>query len=426
MGFWNRAMSAMGMSAEQRSIENPSIPISDTEAMLGMLGMLDRNGALPAVSIEAALQVPAVFAITNFLPRMLASLPLHTFEAGENGEKVDDSVSQLLSFAPNEEESSFEWRRYHWHQVFTGGRGLSWIERAGSRAVGIWKMDPGKTEIVRHNGRKIYKFDGREYSARDVIDTPFLLKRNGLASYSPIAKCNKAISLAIAMGDFAGGFFAGGGVPPLALQGPLPEGRDAFQRAQSQIMKAVELARREGRPFFGLPPGHELKPIGTDPDKGQMTDARLFQIQEIARIWQIPPAFVGDLSKGTFSNTEQQDLQLVKHLVLHWCTSLELELTLKLHGWRNPAKRVKHNVDGLQRGAFKDRIEALARAIMTGQMMPDEARALEGRGAAEGGDRLYIQQATVPLEDAGKVLAPTTNPTNEEDGADDDAGTEDK
>ena len=58
--------------------------------------------------------------------------------------------------------------------------------------------------------------------------------------------------------------------------------------------------------------------------------------------------------------------------------------------------------------------------------MPDEARALEGRGAAEGGDRLYIQQATVPLEDAGKVPAPTTNPTNEEDGADDDAGTEDK
>ena len=287
-------------------------------------------------------------------------------------------------------------------------------------------MDPGKTEIVRHNGRKIYKFDGREYPARDVIDTPFLLKRNGLASYSPIAKCNKAISLAIAMGDFAGGFFAGGGVPPLALQGPLPEGRDAFQRAQTQIMKAVELARREGRPFFGLPPGHELKPIGTDPDKGQMTDARLFQIQEIARIWQIPPAFVGDLSKGTFSNTEQQDLQLVKHLVLHWCTSLELELTLKLHGWRNPAKRVKHNVDGLQRGAFKDRIEALARAIMTGQMMPDEARALEGRGAAEGGSRLYIQQATVPLEDAGKVPASTTNPTNEEDGADDDAGTEDK
>ena len=153
-----------------------------------------------------------------------------------------------------------------------------------------------------------------------------------------------------------------------------------------------------------------------------MTEARLFQIQEIARIWQVPPAFVGDLSKGTFSNTEQQDLQLVKHLVLHWCTAFEMECTLKLHGWRNPPKRVRHNVDGLQRGAFKDRIEALARAIMTGQMTPDEARALEGRGAEEGGDRLYIQQATVPLTDAGANPAPTPNTEDEEDG--DDAGTE--
>lgn len=420
-------MSAMGLSTEDRSIENPAIPVSDTEAMLGMMGVLERNGALPAVSIETALQVPTVFAIANFLPRTLAALPLHTFEAGANGARVDDAVSQLLSFAPNEEETSFSWRVYHWHQVFTGGRGLSWIERAGERPVAIWPMDPANTEIIRRDGRKLYRFGGREYAARDVIDTPFLLKRDRLGSYSPIAKCNKAISLAIAMGDFAGGFFAGGGVPPLALQGPLPEGRESFQRAQQQIQKAIDLARREGRPFFGLPPGHELKSIGSDPDKGQMTEARLFQIQEMARVWQMPPTFVGDLSSGTFSNTEQQDLQLVKHVITQWCTAFEGELTLKLYGWRNPAKQVKHNVDGLQRGAFKDRTEALARAIMTGQLMPDEARALENRAPADGGDRLYVQQATVPLVDAGKNPAPkpTQNDPTEKDAADDDAGTQD-
>ena len=268
MGFWSRTLSAMGIGGEERSVENPAIPVS-SEAMLGLLGVLDRNGMLPQVSIEAALQVPAVFCITNFLPRTLAALPLQTFEAGENGQRIDDAPAQLLSFAPNEEETSFAWRVYHWHQVFTGGRGLSWIERMGERPVAIWPMDPGNTEIVRHNGRKLYRCDGKEYRAGDVIDTPFLPKRDRLGSYSPIVKCNKAISLAIAMGDFAGGFFAGGGTPPLALQGPLPEGPQAFTRAQQQIMKAIELARHEGRPFFGLPPGHELKPIGTDPDKGR-------------------------------------------------------------------------------------------------------------------------------------------------------------
>lgn len=426
MSLWNRALSAVGImpSAEQRSLEDPTYALGEnSEALLQLFGVLSKNNALPAVPIEAALGVPAVWSIVNFLPRTLAALPLHTFEAGDDGARVDDGGAQLLSFAPNEEETSFAWRCYHWHQVFTGGRGLSWIERQGRTPVAIWPMDPGKTTIERRGGRKFYRFDGREYGAGDVIDTPFLLKRDRLGSYSPIAKCNTAISLAIAMGDFAGGFFAGGGTPPLALEGPMPSGADAFKRAQADIQRAIDQARKAGTTFFGMPPGHALKPIGFDPAKGQMVEARLFQIQEIARIWQVPPVFVQDLSKGTFSNTEQQDLQLVKHLIGQWAVAFESELTLKLHGWKNPRRKVKHNLDGLQRGDFKSRIEALARSIMTGQLTPDEARALENRQPMPGGDRLYIQQATVPITMAGQIAAAKT-PTpldndDEEDAADD-------
>lgn len=437
MGLWERALAGMGIlqpetsrrSVEQRSIEDPTVNLAENpQALLQMLGVLDANNALPQVSIEAALQVPAVFSTVAFLSRTMAALPLHTFESGENGERVQDGPADLLSFAANEEETAFEWRQYHWQQVFTGGRGITWIERAGTRPVALWSLDPGETTIRRRNGKLIYRYDGKDYAAADVIDTKFMPKRDRLGSYGPISKCNKAISLAIAMGNFAGSFFAGGGVMPLALQGPLPNGSGAFQRAQSDIMRAIELSRKEGRPFFGIPPGYELKPVGVDPDKGQMHEARLFQIQEIARIWQLPPVFVGDLSKGTFSNTEQQDLQLVKHLIGQWATAFEKQLTLKLYGWRNPRRIVKHNLDGLQRGAFKERIEALARAIMTGQLTPDEARALEQRKPQPGGNRLYIQQATVPLEDAGKDPMTGHNggpPLDDnEEGDDGDAGTE--
>ena len=423
MSFWNRALAAIGFGGEQRSASQPTISVSASfEDLSEFFGILDRNNALPQVSIDVALQVPAVFCVTNFLPRTLAVLPLHTYESGENGERKDDNRAKLLSFAPNPTETSFSWRVYHWHQVFTGGRGLSWIERAGGQPYAIWPMDPAKTEIRRRDGKKTYVFDGKEYAAQDVIDTPFLLKRDQLSSYSPINKCNKAISLAIAMGDFAGSFFSGGGIPPLSLSGPVPEGREAFNRAQEQLTRAIALAKQEGRSFTPIPSGHELKPSGVDPDKGQMTDARLFQVQEVARIWQVPPIFVQDLSRGTFSNTEQQDLQLVKHLVGQWAKCFEDELTLKLYGWRNPRRRVKHNLDGLQRGVFKDRIEALARAIMTGQLTPDEARALENRSPQEGGNKLYMQGATVPLTMAGqKVLPAPSNAQEKEDDADDGA-----
>jgi HK97 family phage portal protein len=432
MGFMERALGAIGIApaaTEQRSLENPSVSLSSGyEELLQVFGVLDRNNALPLVSIEAALQVPAVLCAVAFLSRTLSALPLHTFAAGDNGERINDGPSRLLSFAPNEVSTSFDWRRHHWQQVFTGGRGMSWIERAAGRPIAIWPMDPSQTVILRRAGKRVYRFCGQDYDAVDVIDTPFMLKADGLGSYSPLAKCNKAISLAIAMSDFAGGFFAGGGVPPLALTGPLPSGADAYRRAQNDIQRAINLAKQENSSIVGMPPGHELKPIGVEPDKGQMTEARLFQIQEIARILQLPPVFLQDLSKGTFSNTEQQDLQLVKHLIAQWAKAFEDELTLKLHGWNDPKFRGKHNLDGLQRGAFKDRTEALARSVNSMLLMPDEARALEGRPPLPDGlgARPYVQGATVPAAMSGQTKPGKTTSDNltQEDANNGDAQTE--
>jgi HK97 family phage prohead protease len=93
----------------------------------------------------------------------------------------------------------------------------------------------------------------------------------------------------------------------------------------------------------------------------------------------LPPAFLQDLSSGTFSNTEQQDLQLVKHLIAHWAKAFEDELNLKLFGQRRRAQYAEHNLDGIMRGDFKSRSKALARAIQTAQLTPNEARALENR-----------------------------------------------
>jgi len=409
---------------ETRSLESPTYSLAENpEALMAMLGVLDSKSALPPVSIDAALGVPAVMCAVGFLSRALASLPIHAYRGGESAAKVTGGLTGLLNDAPNEETSSFEWRRHMWQQVFTGGRGMSWIERAGTRAVAIWPMDPRETSIARRDGRKFFRYGGREYPARDVIDISFMPKSDLVGHYSPIFTARKAISLAIAMNDFAGSFFASGGVPPMALEGPLPQGAEAFRRAQADIMRAIEMAKKSGLPFFGMPPGHALKAVGVDPDKGQMTEARLFQIQEVARIWGLPPVFLQDLSKGTFSNTEQQDLQLVKHVIGQWAKAFEDELDLKLFGLQRRGRKVKHNLDGMQRGSFKDRIEGIARAIQTAQMTPDEARALEDRppDPTGAGAKLYIQGATVPLGTSpsiGHNGGPALN-DNQEKGADD-------
>ena len=188
-------------------------------------------------------------------------------------------------------------------------------------------------------------------------------------------------------------------MPPLALVGPMPAGPEAMQRAMAQVQQAIAVARASGKPLVNLPPGYELKPIGFEPEKGQMTDAQRYVIEDLARIWQLPPVFLQDLSRGTFSNTEQQDLHLVKHLIAQWAQALEQELNLKLFGQMNGRRYVEHNLDGLMRGDFKSRIEGIVRGVQAGVYQPEEGRHF--MGLPDSGDpaakKLYMQGATLPL-----------------------------
>jgi HK97 family phage portal protein len=388
----------IGKTETRTSPENPRVPVSAAN-FLQFFNV--QPGGLPAVTLDSALTVPAVAASVSFLSRSLANLPLHAYrDAGDAGSvRAGGKLQRVLNEAPNTEWSSFGFRQYFWQQVFTGGRGLAWIERVGANVDAIWPIDSTRATVKRVAGRKVYSFEGKEYPAADVIDVPFMLQSDQLAVHSPLVMGAKAIGLAIAMGDYASGFFAGGGVPPLALTGPMPAGADAVKRAQADIKRSIDAAKSGSEAIFPIPAGYELKPVGFDPAKGQMTEARRLQIEEIARLFNLPPVFVQDLTHGTFSNTEQQDLHLVKHLIAQWAKALEEELNLKLFGAANNRRYVEHSLDAMMRGDFKSRIEGLALGIHTAQMTPDEARALENRAPYAGGvgAKPYIQGATVPL-----------------------------
>jgi HK97 family phage portal protein len=398
---------------EMRAVspETETVPVSASN----FLAFFGQGGTImPAVTIESALQVPAVQAAVAFLPRTLAALPLHAYRKTKAGpEKVTGKLEVVVHENPNPLMDSFKFRQWFWQQVFTGGRGLAWIERTPAGVEALWPMDPSHTLIKRTGLRVTYELEGKVYPAEDVIDVPYMLRPCGLSHYGPITLASKAIALSLAMNDYAATFFAGGGIPPLALVGPLPQGADAMKRAMADIHRAIDTAKSSDKPVFPLPPGHELKPVGFDPAKGQMTEARRFQIEEIARAYQIPPVFLQDLSHATFNNSEQQDLHLVKHLIGQWAQALEGEMNLKLFGRMNNGRYVEHNLDGLMRGDFQSRIEGLARGVQSALLTPNEARALENRPdhANPAANDLFIQGATVPLG-----TAPA-------DGAGNDAGT---
>jgi len=403
---------------EQRMItEIPGIdrPGFNWSSVIGMGGT-----DLPVVTIDSALTVPAVLGAVSFLPRSLAALPLHAYRKTADGPvKIVGGLETIIHEVPNAEWTAFKLRQYFWTQVFTGGRGLIYIERSGSNITGLYPINPAKVRIKRSSiGQTSYEIDGKTYPAADVIDVPFMLKADGVSHYSPIVLGGPAIQLALAMNTYGSRFFAGGGVPPLAVEGPMEAGPEAAKRALQQIEQSISAARDAGIPIARMPPGYKLTPIGFDPDKGQMTDARRFQIEEIARIFGLPPVFLQDLTHGTFSNSEQQDLHLVKHLLAQWIEALEEEMNLKLFGQRNGGRYVEHTLDGLLRGDFLSRMQGLGQAVQNSLLTPDEARALENRPAKGGNaDKLFMQGATIPIDSPPDPVAPPTPDagTNEDD-----------
>jgi HK97 family phage portal protein len=282
--------SAPGPMVEQRAVsitQNAS-----REEILAFFG-LDAV-SLPSVNPRSAMRVPAFNSGVSFLTRTMSTLPLGAWRKTKQGPKaISGRLQTLVRDAPNPEWSSWAARRYFWQQVFLYGRGLLAIVRVNGQPFELWPMNvTGTTVSMNAFGEKTYRISvsgasqpiGKSFPAADVIDVPFFLTEDMCNVLSAVHLGEKALQLALSMNDYGSQFFAGGGVPPLALEGPLATGPDGIKRSLNDVHRAIDAARQSDKPLFPMPPGFKLTQVGYDPSKGQMVEARLFQIQEIARV----------------------------------------------------------------------------------------------------------------------------------------------
>ena len=388
--------------AEVGSLENPNAPVS-AENFLHIMGWGDfQSTAGVTVNIDNALGVPAVWAAVNFISGTLASLPLEVYRGNQ---RVTDGIGAWLNRAINPTTSSFQWRKYSYEQVLTGGRSVTLILRNGRGDVtDLVPLDPADLNVqevmTSEFPTKTYRSKSRVYQASEVIDLHFMLKHNQIDIRGPVMTNKDIIGLAIAAARYGSKAFQSGGIAPAVLQGPFQSGA-AAQRASEDIAATTARLAREGRPVMALPAGHELRSVGFSPEQMQLLELQQFCIEQIARIYAFPPVFLQDLSKGTYSNTEQQDLHFVKHTLRRWIEQSEQEMNLKLFG-RDSDFEVRFNVDSLLRGDLKTRMEAHATAIQNGIKTPNEVREKEGMEPLPAGDDLMIQGATVPIEGQGE------------------------
>ena len=163
-------------------------------------------------------------------------------------------------------------------------------------------------------------------------------------------------------------------------------------------------------------------PISISPEQAQFLETRKFQINEIARIFRVPPHMVGDLEKSSFSNIEQQSLEFVKYTLDPWVIRWEQSIQRALLSQDEKAVYFeKFNLEGLLRGDYQIRMNGYAIVRQNGWMSANDIRELENLDripAEEGGDLYLINGNMLPLKDAGAFADTTTNDDGKEEKSD--------
>ena len=314
------------------------------------------------------------------------------------------------------------------HLLLWGNAYAQIIRNGKGEVIALYPLMPNKMTVDRdENGQLFYTYTRSNEEAptmegstvklkpSDVLHIPGL-GFDGLVGYSPIAMAKNAIGMAIACEEYGAKFFANGAAPSGVLEHP-------------GVIKDPAKVRESWNSTFGgsgnagkvavLEEGMKYTPISISPEQAQFLETRKFQINEIARIFRVPPHMVGDLEKSSFSNIEQQSLEFVKYTLDPWVIRWEQSLSRSLLS--NGDKKTyffKFNVEGLLRGDYASRMTGYATARQNGWMSANDIRELENLDripAEQGGDLYLINGNMLPLSDAGAFANITKKEDSDEE-----------
>jgi HK97 family phage portal protein len=371
-----------------------------------------------SVNEFTAMQTTAVYSCVRILSEALASLPLHIYRYKEGGKErvYDHPLYHILHDEPNSEMTSFVFRETLMSHLLIWGNAYVQVIRDGAgRVLGLYPLLPNKVNVGRDKSGEIFYTYARtsdenpnfkDYGTvvlrkQDVLHIPGL-GFDGLVGYSPIAMAKNAVGMTLACEEYGASFFANGANPGGVLEHPgVLKDPKKVRDSWNEVYRGTNNAHK----VAVLEEGMKYQQIGIPPEEAQFLETRKFQINEIARLYRIPPHMVGDLEKSSFSNIEQQSLEFVKYTLDPWVIRWEQALQRSLLLPREKSEYfIKLNVDGLLRGDYQSRMNGYSIGRQNGWLSANDIREMEDMNSIpenEGGNLYLINGNMTKLKDAG-------------------------
>lgn len=359
---------------------------------------LSRNSNKAQVTTEeGALSIAAVYACVRVISESVASLPLILYQRRAEGgkERADGTpLSLLLRRKPNAWQTKTEfWEMMTAHVCLRGNAFAQKIYR-GSRLEALWPLDPCKMKVQKgKNGLPVYLYDTDGQTFRLQFDEIFHIRglsSDGLVGLSPIELHSMALAQSKSQDQYNTAFYDNMARPGGTLEHPGRLGDTAIKHLKESILEQYSGPSGAFKPMV-LEEGMKWSTVGVSQRDSQFLESKNFSVTEIARIFRVPPHMIGDLTRATFSNIEQQSLDFVQNTLRPWLVRIEDAI------WRDliAAKDQENSfaeflVDGMLRGDITSRYQAYSVGLNNGFLNADEVRAFENLNPVpEGAGKIF-------------------------------------
>lgn len=391
--------------------------ITDNVRDSGQIFYFGKSDSGEVVNERSSMQIATVYACVRLLAESVAGLPLHLYEytdeAEQNKQKAKEHpLYKILYRQPNDEMTSFTFRETMMTHLLLWGNAYAQIIRDGrNNVLGLYPLQPDQMEVDRDKqGRIIYIYHAYSDDVPNLQNKDYIFRAdeifhvpglgfNGLIGFSPIAMMKNALGSAIAVEKYGSAFFKNGAQPAGVLEHPgTLKNPERIRENWSDVYGGPQNAHK----VAVLEEGMQYKAISLPPEDSQFLSTRQFGVNEICRIFRVPPHMVQDLSHATFSNIEHQSIDYVVYTLTPWLSRFEQAITKDL---LLPSEQdtffPRFNVDGLLRGDYASRSSGYASGISNGYLSPNDVRRLENMDLIppeKGGDDYYLNGGYVKLE----------------------------
>lgn len=395
--FWSRIFGLLGFGGVQR-ISGDQYPTPTAYAT---------SPAKP-VNQETALQISYFWAASRLLAETVAGLPLVIYRVdGPRRVAVPDHpLAKLFRFKPNRYQTRVEFFETIMLNLTNWGNAYARIRR---NAVGeiVSLMPLMSNQVVTRllpDGSLVHEYhsDDRVEVIADSNMWHIKLFGNGVIGLSPLAYARNSLGIAQASEDRVTSIFRNGAKP----SGILMIDRALTPEQRTMVRQSfADLAEGNSDSLIVLEQHMKYEQVSMSPQDIELLESRRFQGEDIARFMGVPSVLINDTSGSTvWGSGIQQIIEGFYKLNLRpYLERIEASAVAHL---MTPEDRLVHEVefdfDGLLRMDAKSRMEGYDKAIQSGQLTPNEARALEGRSPMDGGDQLFMQGAMVPITQAGR------------------------